>query len=139
MRNDLRLVVLVSVLSVSVSCGGGTESPPSQSAPVDAAGSAAAPDAASSTKGAASSTPGATMRANAAASAPKPTMMLMDVPSGTELLVTLESAVSSATATPEQRLRGKVAKPVVISGMTVIPEGASVVGTVVSAERSGRV
>jgi hypothetical protein len=139
MRNDLRLVVLVFVASVSVSCGGGSESPPSQSEPADAGASAATPGAAASSKSGASSTPGVDMRASATASAPKPTMMLMDVPSGTELLVTLESAVSSETAMPEQRVRAKVAKPVVISGMTVIPEGAPVVGTIVSAERSGRV
>jgi hypothetical protein len=66
-------------------------------------------------------------------------MMAMDVPSGTPLHLTLETAVSSETATPEQAVRARVAKPVVISGMTVIPEGAPVTGTVVAAERSGRV
>ncbi len=66
-------------------------------------------------------------------------MMLMDVPSGTELVLTLDTAVSSETAKPEQPVRATVAKPVVISGMTVIPEGAPVTGTVVAAERSGRV
>ena len=66
-------------------------------------------------------------------------MMLMDVPSGTELVLTLDTAVSSETAKPEQPVRATVAKPVVISGMTVIPEGAPVTGTVVAAQRSGRV
>lgn len=66
-------------------------------------------------------------------------MMLMDVPSGTELLLTLGTTVSSETAKAEQVVRATVAKPVVISGMTVIPEGAPVTGTVVAAERAGRV
>ena len=66
-------------------------------------------------------------------------MMEMEVPSGTDLILTLETGVSSETATVEQRVRARVAKPVVVSGMTVVPEGASVTGTVVSAERSGRV
>jgi hypothetical protein len=66
-------------------------------------------------------------------------MMPMDVPSGTELVLTLESSVSSETAKADERVRATVAKPVVIAGMTVIPEGAAVAGTVVSAERSGRV
>jgi hypothetical protein len=66
-------------------------------------------------------------------------MMAMDVPSGAELVVTLDTAVSSETAKPEQTVRATVAKPVVIAGMTVIPEGARLTGTVVAAERSGRV
>jgi hypothetical protein len=70
---------------------------------------------------------------------PAPVDVAMDVPAGTPLELTLESAVSSETATPEQAVRARVAKPVVISGMTAIPEGSAVMGTVVSAERSGRV
>jgi hypothetical protein len=66
-------------------------------------------------------------------------MMPMDVPSGTELHLTLETPVSSETATVEQVVRARVSKPVVISGMTVIAEGTPVKGTVVAAERAGRV
>ena len=65
--------------------------------------------------------------------------MPMDVPSGTDLVLTLETPVSSETAKPDQPVRAKVAKPVVISGMEVIPAGAAVTGAVVSAERAGRV
>ena len=67
---------------------------------------------------------------------PTPPMMPMDVASGTELHLTLETPVSSETAKPEQAVRARVAKPVVVAGMTVIPEGASVAGIVVAAERS---
>ena len=63
----------------------------------------------------------------------------MDVPSGTELILTLDMSVTSETAKPEQRVRATVAKPVIVDGMVAIPEGAPVTGTVVSAERSGRV
>jgi hypothetical protein len=66
-------------------------------------------------------------------------MMPMDVPSGTELSLILETPVSSDTSKPEETVRARVATPVVVSGMTVIPEGAPVSGTVVAAERSGRV
>ena len=66
-------------------------------------------------------------------------MMLMDVPSGTALSLVLETAVSSETSKPDEPVRARVAKPVVVSGMTVIPEGAAVTGSVVAAERSGRV
>ncbi len=66
-------------------------------------------------------------------------MMQMNVPSGTELHLILETPVSSETAEVEQTVRGRVSKPVIIDGMTVISEGAPVRGTVVAAERSGRV
>lgn len=66
-------------------------------------------------------------------------MMEMDVPSGTALSLILETAVSSESSKPDEPVRARVAKPVVISGMTVIPEGAAVSGSVVAAERSGRV
>jgi hypothetical protein len=65
--------------------------------------------------------------------------MPMDVPSGTELVLTLETPVSSETAKPDQPVRATLAKPVVIAGMEVIPHGALVTGAVVSAERSGKV
>jgi hypothetical protein len=67
------------------------------------------------------------------------TTMPMDVPSGTGLLLTLETPVSSETAKPDQPVRARVAKAVVIGGMEVIPAGAAVTGAVVSAARSGRV
>ena len=67
------------------------------------------------------------------------TTMPMDVPSGTDLVLTLETPVSSETAKVDQPVRAKVAKPVVVAGMEVIPEGATVTGAVVAAERSGRV
>ncbi len=113
----------IFVLAVAIGCGGpgGEQS-----------GSAPAGD----SKAAGAGAPAATAAATAP---PEPSMMLMDVPSGTELLLTLDTAVSSATAKPEQVVRATVAKPVVISGMTVIAEGAPVTGTVVAAERSGRV
>jgi hypothetical protein len=66
-------------------------------------------------------------------------MVTLDVPSGTELVLTLDTTVSSETAKPEQTVRGTVAKPVIVDGTAVIPEGAVVTGTVVSAERAGRV
>ena len=49
--------------------------------------------------------------------------MPMDVPSGTELVLTLETAVSSETAKPDQPVRATVAKPVIVAGMEVIPAG----------------
>jgi hypothetical protein len=66
-------------------------------------------------------------------------MMMMDVAAGTAVEITLETPVSSDTSREEDTVRGKVARPVVVSGMTVIPAGAPVKGTVVAVERSGKV
>src|SRR5688500_5114622 len=138
MRNEVRLSVLAVVLAIAVGCGSAPEQPAPGAGTAGATGAPGATGAAG-----AGSTPGAEMRGEggspAPAKAPAPTAMAMDVPSGTDLVLTLETPVSSETAKPDQPVRAKVAKPVVISGMTVIPEGATVTGAVVSAERAGRV
>jgi hypothetical protein len=54
--------------------------------------------------------------------------MPMDVPAGTELVLTLETPLSSETAKADQPVRATVAKPVVVAGMEVIPHGALVTG-----------
>jgi hypothetical protein len=66
-------------------------------------------------------------------------LMPMDVPSGTALELKLETPVASDTSKVEDTVRATVAKPVVVAGMTVIPVGAPVTGTVTAVERSGRV
>jgi len=76
--------------------------------------------------------------ATTAAPAP-PAMVELSVPHGTQLVLKLENAVSSETAQPEQAVRAVVMQPVVVDGLVVIPEGASVRGTVISAQRAGRV
>jgi hypothetical protein len=155
MQNDMRFGVLLFLLVLSVACGSSnqqqasSQQPPSQQ-PQGSALTTNAP--AGGSQGAPATTQGNDMRAPASSSATAgssasnasttpapPIMMPMDVPSGTELNLTLETPVSSETAKPEQTVRARVAKAVVISGMTVIPEGAPVTGTVVAAERSGRV
>ena len=129
MRSELRLSVLAFVLLVAVGCGSG-------STPAGESPAAGAPGSPASTPGAETGGEGS---AAARAKEPVITTMAMDVPSGTDLVLTLETPVSSETAKPDQPVRARVAKPVVIAGMTVIPEGAAVTGAVVSAERSGRV
>jgi hypothetical protein len=134
MRNGTRLAAILFTLMLAIACGGTTDQPSAQ--PGGSAASTEAPaDAAKGTV----ATPGADMRAPAASTPAKPVMMEMDVPPGTELVLSLQTPVSSETAQAEQRVRATVAKPVVLSGMTIIPEGAPVTGTIVSAERSGRV
>jgi hypothetical protein len=79
------------------------------------------------------------MRGEGGSKEPVITTMPVDVPSGTDLVLTLETPVSSETAKVDQPVRAKVAKPVVVAGHEVIPEGATVTGAVVAAERAGRV
>ena len=99
-------------------------------------GASGAPSAsAGSSSSAKSLSPGA-----AASSAPAaPYLMLMEVPSGTELRLILETPVSSATAKVEQEVRARLANPVVVSGMTVLAEGTPFTGNVVAVERAGKV
>ncbi|MFP5378366.1 MAG: hypothetical protein ACLGHP_01135 [Vicinamibacteria bacterium] len=61
------------------------------------------------------------------------------VPEGTELRVALASRLSSADSDVEDRVRGVLREDVSVDGLTVLPAGATVDGTVVEAERSGRV
>jgi hypothetical protein len=84
-----------------------------------------------------SSTRGADLRTTAAPASPA--LVELSVPSGTELILKLDNSVSSETAEPEQRVRATVIKPIIIDGVVAIPEGAPVIGTVVAAQRSGRV
>jgi hypothetical protein len=53
--------------------------------------------------------------------------------------VTLATPIASDTSKVEDTVRGTVAKAVVVSGVTLVPKGAEVVGTVVEANQSGRV
>ena len=138
MRNEIRFAVLSSALVFAIACGSPSDQPaPSSGATPGDAPAAGAPG----TPGAPASTPGAEMRGEGTAAAKEKviTTMPMDVPSGTDLVLTLETPVSSETAKPDQPVRAKVAKPVVVAGMEVIPAGATVTGSVVSAERAGRV
>lgn len=68
-----------------------------------------------------------------------PSMMEMDVPAGTALEVTVETPVSSVNSKVEDTVRGRVAKAVAVSGMTVIPAGSPITGSVLEANPSGRV
>jgi hypothetical protein len=61
------------------------------------------------------------------------------VPSGTDLRVTLDTTVASNTSKVEDPVRGKLAKAIVIDGVTAIPAGSIVTGTVTEAVQSGKV
>jgi len=61
------------------------------------------------------------------------------IPAGTRLSLTLENAISSDNSKPEDPVRAKLSHAIVVDGMTVVPEGAEVTGTVLDARRSAKV
>jgi hypothetical protein len=128
MKNAIRLAVS-SVLALTLACGAANDERPTTEG--------AAPGATSGVTAATSSANPAGEQATGSKAAQS--MMAMDVPSGTALELKLETPVASETSEVEDTVRATVAKPVVVSGMTVIPAGAPVTGTVIAAERSGRV
>ena len=74
-----------------------------------------------------------------AAVTPKAEFKEVTIPSGTALNLTLETPVGSDSSSLEDPVRAKVSKPIVIAGLTAVPAGAEVVGTVTGAEQSGKV
>ncbi len=59
------------------------------------------------------------------------------VPSGSPIVVRLVDSLGSAISRSGETFRATVAQPVVMSGQTVIPQGAEVTGRVVAARPSG--
>jgi len=70
---------------------------------------------------------------------PTPTPRPRVVAAGTALPITLEQALSTKTAQPEQAVAARLAEDVVVDGDVLLPAGAEVRGHVVTAVRSGRV
>jgi hypothetical protein len=66
-------------------------------------------------------------------------MREVTIPADTSISVTLRTSLASNTSKVEDQVRGTLAKPIVISGRTVVPAGADVTGTVLEANESGRV
>lgn len=62
----------------------------------------------------------------------------MTLPEGTEMQVRLDTPLSSRTARAEDRFEGTVMVPVYVDNRMVVPAGARVRGTVVSAEPADR-
>jgi len=75
--------------------------------------------------------------APAPAEAPKPEPIV--VPSGTNLVVTVDQALGSKTSKTGQTFLATVAQPVSVNGKTAIPKGSSVSGTVLSAKEKGKI
>jgi hypothetical protein len=61
------------------------------------------------------------------------------LPEGTELGLSLETAVASDTSKVEDPVKAKLRRDIVRDGVTVLPAGTHVAGSVLAVERSGKV
>lgn len=75
--------------------------------------------------------------AAAPAEAPKPEPIV--VPAGTELVVTVDQALSSKDSQTGQTFLATVAQPVSVKGKTAIPKGSRATGTVITAKTKGKI
>jgi hypothetical protein len=74
-----------------------------------------------------------------AAVTPKAQFKEVTIPSGTAVSLTLETAVASDRSSVEDTVRARVAKPIMVAGLTAVPAGAEAVGTVTGVDRAGKV
>jgi hypothetical protein len=70
---------------------------------------------------------------------PAPQFREVTIPAGTSLNVRLTTPLASNKNKIEDEVRGTLTAPVVVNGLTVVPAGAEMAGTVSEAKRSGRV
>jgi hypothetical protein len=70
---------------------------------------------------------------------PEPKFREVTIPAETMFMVTLVTPLASNKSKVEDQVKGTVAKPIIVSGTTVVPAGAELVGTVVDVKQSGRV
>jgi hypothetical protein len=70
---------------------------------------------------------------------PPPTAHEVTVASGTELPLELLTSVTSETAAVEDEVRARLKQAVSVNGETVIPNGATLIGSVTEVDRAGRV
>jgi len=70
--------------------------------------------------------------------APPPASAPVVIPAGTRLTVTLDQAISTKDNASGDRFDASLAAPVTLNGQELIPAGAEVVGTVVTATPAGR-
>ena len=96
----------------------------------------AAADAPSAARGTAPAAPAAPP---APAPPPPPRFREVTVPAGTQLPMTLDTALASDASAVEDPVRASLRRDVVVDGVTVLPAGAHARGVVTSVQRSAKV
>jgi hypothetical protein len=76
-------------------------------------------------------------QASAAEAAPQ--VRNVTIPAGISLAITLTTPVASNTSKVEDSVHGTLAKPILVAGKIVVPQGAEISGSVKEAKESGRV
>jgi hypothetical protein len=98
----------------------------------------AAPRAAEASRPADASRPGEPPAREAEAARPAPPAKAVVIADGTELVVALESTLSSDRSLPEDAVEATLAEPIRSDERTLVPEGSLLRGHVLVAQRSGR-
>jgi hypothetical protein len=139
----MRLLIVLGAVALFTACS--RPPAPAQSATTPAEKAAATPS--TTQPPSATAAPPGTSAASAPASpaaAPsradeKPALREVTIPSGTGLRVKLSTPIASDTSKVEDQVRGSLTNAVVIHGVTAVPAGSEIVGSVVEANPSGRV
>jgi hypothetical protein len=143
----IKSMVRLTLASTCVMACACAQTPPSQSAAA-AQGSAPAPSTSQAQPAASQpSTPAAApaveppaQRASVPETAPPaPTFRELTIPAGTSLSVTMLNTLASNTSKVEDPVKGSIAKAVTVSGLTALPAGTQILGSVIEAAESGRV
>jgi hypothetical protein len=69
---------------------------------------------------------------------PGPRYEMVELPANAVIGIQLDTTVSSETARVEDTVHAHVTRPVVVDGVTVVPAGARLTGSVTAVERGGR-
>lgn len=144
------LLISIVAVSLTAACAQGGSQPPASAPPAAAPPAATAQPAApapvasapAATPAPAAGTPAASSASAApptAAAPPAPTFREVTIPAGTALSVTLSNALASNKNKVEDAVRGAIAKPVIIAGVTALPKGTEIRGSVLDVKESGRV
>lgn len=147
MRKPFGTLMMAAVVTAACSSNNPGSTPATGQAPAASAGAAAVPGpgAGATTAAGPAERPTAApepARAPAAAPAPepaKPKFKEVTIPSGTTISLKLQTDVASDTSKVEDKVRATLNKPLVVDGVTAVPAGAEVVGSVIEANQSGRV
>ena len=140
----IKSIVALTLSSICVmACA---QAPPAQSGTAGQAASPAPAQPEASKPATAAATPESTAAAPAQppskpepAPPPAPAFREVTIPAGTSLSVTLLSTVASNKSKVEDPIKGSIAKAVTISGVTALPVGTQILGSVTEAAESGRV